>query len=313
VTAGLGSSGGVSVRSWLAEPLDRAALRVRQSVGVESQGAVRMWRADVAGGCVCMSGTSSGYAVDPLGEYVVGVVVAGAMQVRRGRDRFVFEPQDICAWDPSGAHVGRPYGCTSWQARLLILETAGIERIVRGSQPSATDVYFARPRLRHHCLAQRFIDLHRVLETTSWALERETLLMDWLREISDVPERPELRRRARRDPALRRACELLHDEIAGNVTLDELAHAAGVSRHRLSRLFRAAYGMPPHRFQLANRIDAARRMLERGAGVAEVAQATGFFDQSHLHRHFRRTVGMTPARYARLAAQTYKTPRATKA
>jgi transcriptional regulator GlxA family with amidase domain len=49
-------------------------------------------------------------------------------------------------------------------------------------------------------------------------------------------------------------------------------------------------------------------MLERGVAVAEVAQATGFFDQSHLHRHFRRTLGMTPARYARLtAAQTYKT------
>jgi AraC-like DNA-binding protein len=267
-----------------------------------------MWRADVAGGCVCMSGTSSGYAVDPLGEYVVGVVVAGAMQVRRGRERFVFEPQDICAWDPSGAHVGRPFGCTSWQARLLILETQGIEHIVGGSQPSVTDVYFAKPRLRDRRLAERFIALHRVLETTSWALESETLLMDWLRDVTGIPERPGLGRRARRDPALRRARELLHDEIAGNVTLDELARAAGVSRHRLSRLFRAAYGMPPHRFQLANRIDVARRMLEHGVGVAEVAQATGFFDQSHLHRHFRRTLGMTPARYAQLAAQTYKTP-----
>jgi AraC-like DNA-binding protein len=92
------------------------------------------------------------------------------------------------------------------------------------------------------------------------------------------------------------------------VTLDELARAAGVSRHRLSRLFRTAYGVPPHRFQLARRIRVARQMLERGDGVAQVAQATGFFDQSHLHRHFRRTLGMTPARYARLTtAQTYKT------
>jgi AraC-like DNA-binding protein len=91
------------------------------------------------------------------------------------------------------------------------------------------------------------------------------------------------------------------------VTLDELERATGASRHRLSRLFRAAYGMPPHRFQLAQRIRLARRMLERGMAVAEVAQATGFFDQSHLHRHFHATLGMTPARYARLTAQTYKT------
>jgi AraC-like DNA-binding protein len=276
--------------------------------GVERQTGVRVWRADVAGGCVCMRGTTTGYAVDPLGEYVVGVVVAGAMRVRRGRERFVFEAGDVCAWDPSGAHAGRPYGCTSWQARLLVFETAAIERIVCGSEPLATDVRFAKPLVRDRRLAQRFVGLHRVLETTSWALERETLLTDWLRDVGDSRERPDIRRRARGDPALRRACELLHDELAGNVTLDELAHAAGVSRHRLSRLFRAAYGMPPHSFQLAHRIGVARRMLERGVPVSEVAQATGFFDQSHLHRHFRRTLGMTPARYARLAAQTYKTP-----
>jgi AraC-like DNA-binding protein len=259
---------------------------------------VRVWRADVAGGCVCMSGTSAGYAVDPVGEYVVGVVLAGAMRVRRGRESFVFEPGDVCAWDPSAAHRGTPYGCTQWEARLLILDAPALT-----TAPS-----FRTPLVRDPRLARRFVELHRTLESPSWALERETLLDDWLHDVSDGPEGGDERRRAaRREPALRRACELLQDELTGNVTLDELARAAGVSRHRLSRLFRAAYGVPPHRFQVAQRIRVARRLLERGVAVAEVAHATGFFDQSHLHRHFRRTLGMTPARYARLTAQTYKT------
>jgi AraC-like DNA-binding protein len=245
-----------------------------------------------------MSGTSTGYAVDPRGEYVVGVVLAGAMRVRRGHERFVFGPGDVCAWDPSAAHRGVPYGCTCWEARLVILESPADE----------ADLHFPQPVVRDRRLAQRFVELHRVLEAPSWALEREALLAEWLCDVSaKTPSVEDRRRRARHDPALRRACDLLRDALAENVTLDELAGAAGVSRHRLSRLFRAAYGMPPHRFQLAHRIAVARRMLERGAAVAEVAQATGFFDQSHLHRHFSRTLGMTPARYARLTAQTYKT------
>jgi AraC-like DNA-binding protein len=269
---------------------------------------LRVWRADAAGGCLCMSGTTTSYAVDPLGEYVVGVVVAGAMLARRGRERFVFEPGDVCAWDPSAAHSGVPYACTSWQARLLVIETASMEKMVHGPpEGSALDICFAKPHRSDPLLARRFIELHRALETTSWRLERETLLIEWLRAAGDPPERCESRRVARRDPALRRARELLCDELAGNVTLDELAGAAGISRHRLSRLFGAAYGMPPHRFQLARRIGAARRMLERGVPVAEVALEAGFVDQSHLHRHFRKTLGMTPARYAGLAAQTYKT------
>jgi AraC-like DNA-binding protein len=255
-----------------------------------------------------MSGTSTGYAVDPGGEYIVGVMVAGAMRVCRGRERIVFGPRDVCTWDPSAAHRGAPYGCLRWTARLVILESPVLERILCGPEPLASDLCFPRPLVRDERLAQQFVELHRTLETPSWALEREALLADWLRDVSDgTPSVEHRRRAARRDPALRRACELLDDELAGNVTLDELARAAGVSRHRLSRLFRVAFGMPPHRFQLAQRIRLARRMLERGAAVAEVAQATGFFDQSHLHRHFRATLGMTPAGYAHRTAQTYKT------
>ena len=97
------------------------------------------------------------------------------------------------------------------------------------------------------------------------------------------------------------------DDLARNLTLAEVAAAVGVSRHRLTRLFRAAYGLPPHRFVLAQRIRAARRLLERGATPAEVAAQTGFFDQSHLHRHFTRTLGMTPAPTQPRCAQTYKT------
>jgi AraC-like DNA-binding protein len=257
-----------------------------------------------------MSGTTAAYAVDPLGEYVFGLVTAGAMEVRRRRERFVFQPGDACAWDPSAPHSGRAYGCARWQARLLILETPAIERIAGEADRLPTDLVFAEPLLRDARLARQFLELHRELEGPAWALARETLLMEWLWDASGGPKRAEARpRAARRDPALGRACDFLRDRLASNVTLEELVRVAGVDRHRLSRLFRSAFGIAPHRFQLAHRIGAARRMLERGVPVAEVAQATGFFDQSHLHRHFSRTLGLTPARYARLAAQTYKTPR----
>jgi hypothetical protein len=101
---------------------------------------LRMWRADAAGGCLGMSGTTTSYAVDPLGEYVVGVIVAGAMLARRDRERFVFEPGDVCAWDPSGAHSGLPFAGTSWQARLLVIETPSMEKLVHGIEGSAGSV-----------------------------------------------------------------------------------------------------------------------------------------------------------------------------
>jgi AraC-like DNA-binding protein len=259
---------------------------------------VRVWR---AGAALCMHGTTSAYAVDPNGEYVVGVVLAGGMEVRRGGERHRFGPGDVCAWDPSARHEGRPWRCERWEARLVVLDVPAVEAMVREIDDAARDLAFPRPRVRDPRLAPRFRALHAGLERPAWALEREVELSEWLRDLAGRPAESLTARAARRDPALRRASALLCDDLAANVTLDELSAAAGVSRHRLTRLFRAAYGLPPHRFALAQRIAAARRLLERGLAVAEVAQQTGFFDQSHLHRHFRRTLGLTPARYAALA------------
>jgi AraC-like DNA-binding protein len=259
---------------------------------MDGDGVVRIWRADVGGGAICMHGTTSSYAVDPIGEHVVGIVLAGGMQVRRGHEIHRFGPGDVCAWDPSSRHEGRPWRSAHWEARLIVLEQAAV------SDPDGPgELAFASPLVRDRRLARRFLELHAALEEPAWRLERDTLLQEWLSALSGGAP-VAVSRTARRDPALRRACELLGDELARNLTLAEVAAAAGVSRHRLTRLFRAAFGLPPHRLVLAQRIRAARRLLECGLAPGEVAQQTGFFDQSHLHRHFKRTLGMTPGAYA---------------
>jgi AraC-like DNA-binding protein len=269
---------------------------------VSSEGSVRMWRPEGGGGGLCMRGTTSSYEVDPVGECVVGLVLAGGMEVRRGRELYVFEPGDICAWDPSAKHAGRPHGSEHWQARLIVLDLPTITDLVFDRDGPAVHVNFRGPRLRDRRSALGFLRLHRALENPTWTLHRETSLMTWLTELlgyqSDVARGSV--RSARRDPALRRACDLLLEVPAANFSLAELAAATGTSRHRLTRLFQGAFGLPPHRFQLAHRLRLARSLLERGVPVAEVALQAGFFDQSHLHRHFRPTFGITPARYAAL-------------
>jgi AraC-like DNA-binding protein len=260
-----------------------------------------MWRPEGAAGGLCMHGVTASYAVDPVGECVVGLILAGGMEVRRGRERHVFEPGDIAAWDPSARHVGRPHRSERWEARLIVLDLPAVTDLVLDRDGPAGHVDFRSPRLRDTRLAQGFLRLHRALEDATWPLERETLLLEWLTDVADrdIGTRGSAWS-ARRDPALRRARDLLLEEPAPNVTLAQLATAAGASRHRLTRLFRLAYGLPPHRFLLAQRLRLARCLLERGTPVAEVALLAGFFDQSHLHRHFRPTLGVTPARYAAL-------------
>jgi AraC-like DNA-binding protein len=92
--------------------------------------------------------------------------------------------------------------------------------------------------------------------------------------------------------------ELLHDSDASHINLSDFARTAGVSQFQLLRAFKRYYGAPPHTYSIQLRIARARRLLNQGFTVAETAAATGFTDQSHLARHFRRVLGVAPGRYA---------------
>jgi AraC-like DNA-binding protein len=107
---------------------------------------------------------------------------------------------------------------------------------------------------------------------------------------------------ARRDYSrpVRRALEYLREQLGDCITLDDLAHAAGLDKFHLCRAFRAQIGMPPHMYLTHLRVARAKQLLHRGVRASDIAPLVGFYDQSQLTRHFRRLVGTTPARYANL-------------
>jgi AraC-like DNA-binding protein len=67
----------------------------------------------------------------------------------------------------------------------------------------------------------------------------------------------------------------------------------------LTRVFAREVGMPPHSFQTQVRVARAKRLIRAGQSLAGVAAATGFADQSHFIRQFKRLMKITPGEYLR--------------
>lgn len=100
---------------------------------------------------------------------------------------------------------------------------------------------------------------------------------------------------ARTDDTLARRVRdaLLADQVRC-ATLAELAGATGATPHRVRAAFKAAYGIPPARYHLMQRLSAARGMIRSGVAAATVASRLGFVDQSHLTHRLRRYFGHPP-------------------
>jgi AraC-like DNA-binding protein len=97
----------------------------------------------------------------------------------------------------------------------------------------------------------------------------------------------------------RRAREILDGDPAAVDGVAAVAQAVGVSTAHLVRSFTRSYSIAPHQYLLGRRLDMARRRLLAGEAPVDVAAATGFYDQSHLTRHFKRLLAVTPGRYQR--------------
>jgi AraC-like DNA-binding protein len=152
--------------------------------------------------------------------------------------------------------------------------------------------FFREPVIVDSSLAGLFARMHGADGLTHDVLRHDFLTAALGRYAGvPVPQPP------REPAAVASAAEYLRERYAELVRLDDVAREVGLSPGYLSRAFRRAFGVPPHRFQLQVRLEQAKRLLARGEPQIRVAAATGFADQSHFSRRFHTYVGCPPGRY----------------
>jgi AraC-like DNA-binding protein len=97
--------------------------------------------------------------------------------------------------------------------------------------------------------------------------------------------------------AARHVCTFLHEHFREGIQTAQLARLVSLTPFHFIRVFRAAVGVPPHRYVTLVRLRCAEQLLRAGVRLVDVADRAGFCDQSHLNRWFRRILGVTPAQY----------------
>jgi AraC family transcriptional regulator len=99
---------------------------------------------------------------------------------------------------------------------------------------------------------------------------------------------------------LRRCIEYMDAQLEGDLRLSELAGEVGISTSHFIRSFRQSTDKTPYQFLLHRRVERAKTVIrDYRTSLTEVALASGFADQHHLARVFRRITGVTPSSYRR--------------
>lgn len=110
--------------------------------------------------------------------------------------------------------------------------------------------------------------------------------------ISREPEWPNGRLSGRR---LKDVLSYIEDNLNQSISLGDIAAVAGLSVSHFKSLFREALGVPTHQYLIRRRVERAKTLLGQGKlTISQIAFETGFAHQSHLARHMRRLLGVSP-------------------
>ncbi|MEO1350513.1 MAG: AraC family transcriptional regulator [Cyanobacteria bacterium J06635_15] len=92
--------------------------------------------------------------------------------------------------------------------------------------------------------------------------------------------------------------DYIYAHLDSDLSLNQLAQLVDMSPHYFSQLFKQSTGLSPHQYIIQCRINRAKALLRNTQkSIAEIAYQVGFANQSHLNRHFKRTVGATPRQF----------------
>ncbi|MGH7943423.1 MAG: helix-turn-helix domain-containing protein [Opitutaceae bacterium] len=143
-------------------------------------------------------------------------------------------------------------------------------------------------------LMMKMYDEFRHLDSAS-PVAIQGLTMEMFVAVSHQHSNLSVRRRPRR---LAWAAEFLREHFTEQLTLAQVASAAGIHPVYLAREFRRFHGCTIGEYVRRLRVErACRQLSSSNETLATIAANTGFSDQSHLSRTFKRLMGMTPAQY----------------
>lgn len=256
---------------------------------------VRAWRPRVPGVVEVFHAhmTSHVYPMHTHEAWTLLIVDDGMIRYDLHRREHGAMDRVVTLLPPQVPHNGRAATSAGFGKRVVYLDLSALPASLIGyavDQPVLSDA-----RLR-----QRVSQLHHAVAQPGGEFEAEN-------RMAFIAERLCWHLSRHRVPAAPRADANVAGELRGlidsrfreSVTLREAASTLHAHPAHLVRSFSRAFGMSPHQYVTSRRVDLARRLLLDGVPPAVAATEAGFYDQSHLSRHFRHVLGTSPGRYAR--------------
>lgn len=230
--------------------------------------------------------------------FATAIILDGSHVYQQGRRRHHTGAGHVIFTNPQEPHgneAGGPEGwtCLTFQFDAHLLETLGLTA-------SGADFAFGHAISESPVVSTRMLALGRAALEQRGRLEQDCRLHDLLAGLLRHHRPEDVAQplpQGRDNRHIRRCLDYIQDNLGTNIGLADLARECGLNPDYLCRLFQRHLGMPPYEYLLNARVNRAEAALKDGRRPVDAALDSGFADQSHMTRMFRRYRRISPAAF----------------
>jgi AraC-like DNA-binding protein len=265
---------------------------------VNNSSRVRVWQSSALDNTIFLHADHPNHKFDRHFHdgYAIGVIDSGCQAFLYENARRMDMPEgSVALISPGIPHWGGPGSQRGWQYRMLYPSTALVGRALEDIFEDGRARNFNSPVVYDAALKNMLADLHSACAVPEVDdIEVESRFLVVVRHAFSKHAGVKAHNNSNDPRAANKMRELIEDEFDRNVSLLRLANTVGMSRFQALRSFKVAFGLPPHAYLRQLRVRNAHALISRRLPLSKVAIEVGFFDQAHMNRAFRRTVGYTP-------------------
>lgn len=242
--------------------------------------------------------TNSGrhYKLHMHRTFSIGAVDCGEVMYQAAGQEARLGPGTLALINPDTLHSCNPVDRKKRNYYILYLDVSWCLQVQKSIWQNKNFVPAKEIALENELIYHQYIETMGLLVKNNELPDRESRLTELVRSIflrtcePDIPFSGSTLQIARLK-------QQLGSDLSRPLPLEQFAATHRINPYTLLRQFKAGTGITPHAFRLNCRIDLAKKLLRAGHEPSVVALECGFFDQSHLHRHFKAMTAVTPKAY----------------
>lgn len=229
--------------------------------------------------------------------YVIGFVESGRRHLTCKNKDYIIDAGDLVMFNPLDNHAchqatGKPLDWRSIGINEDIMRESAGQITGRDYSPKFTSTVAYRSEA-----VSLLRKLHDLIMDQRADFEKEEIFFFLLEHLIREYTEPAQENLSAVSEEIQKACAYMEDSFAELITLDDLSKLSGSNKYTLLRNFTKQRGVTPYQYLVTIRIGEAKKLLEKGVDPLDAAMQTGFADQSHFTRFFKKLIGLTPRQY----------------